>query len=504
MADRIDSNVVGLYVAEEETLGVLPTTPIWKEREPNDFGDFGAELSNVARDPINASRQRKKGKLVDLDASGGFTEDVKVSTLPEDAQGFLFADAHEKFSTIPLNGTAIPLTAVTTSQYQAASGLDSFLEGHLIKGSNFADAANDGLALVTTVAAGAITVDKTLVADASPAATAKIEAVGFEFPTGDLDITASATSIVLSTSVTDFTTLGLIVGEWIYLGGDVASDKFVNNTPGFARIASISANALSLDETTWTPVTETGTGLTVRMFFGVAVRNEKNTALIKRRTYQLERQLGQDDNGVQSEYLIKSVANEMKISIPVAEKMTVDFGYVAGDVESRTGLQGIKSGTRVSATIEDCFNTSSDIVRSRLAVVDPTELNNSALFGYINSLDITINNNAKPNKAVGVLGAFDISVGNFDVSGSIDAYFSTVEALTAIRNNADVELNIIAAMDNTGMVMDMPLLALGNGRPNVTKDESIMIPLDQNAAECANGYTLMICAFNYLPDIAMP
>lgn len=502
--NKIDSNVTGLAFAEEECLKELPATPDWYGLEPNSYSDFGGEITNIARMPIDPSRQRKKGTTTDLEASGGFNADFTQNNLTRLLQGFFFADAREKESTTPLNGTAIPLTALTTSAYQAASGMDQFLPGHLVKASNMNDAANDGLALVLSVLATGITVDKVLVADASPAADSFVEACGFEFATGDLDIVASASSITLTSTVADFTTFGLNVGEWIFLGGDATINQFANNSPGYARIKSIAANVLELDDTTWTPVSETGTGLELQMFFGTVIRNEKSSSLIVRRSYNVERQLGEDADGIQSEYLEGAIANEFTLNIPQTDKLNADLTFVAMDNTQRSGATGIKSGNRIDAPAEDAYNTSSDIFRLKLNIVDPVTLNPSALFGYVSEANVAINNNVIPNKAIGTLGAFDATAGNFEVSGSITAYFSTVEAVAAVRNNNDVALNVIAAQLNQAMILDMPLLALGGGRVNVEKDAPITVPLDTNAAECEAGYTLLSNFLPYVPSVGMP
>lgn len=504
MAETIDSNITGLAIAEETSLKVLPGSPVFYTQEPNSYSDIGGEITNVMRAPIDPSRQRKKGTVVDLDASGGFNVDLTQNNLTRLLQGFFWADAREKVRTNPLNGTAIPLTALTTSSYDAASGLDSFIVGSLILASKMNDSANNGLAYVSAVTATAVTVDKTLVVDAAPAADSFIETVGFEFPASDIDIVASATSITLTSTLTDFTTLDLNIGEWVFIGGDATINKFANNVPGYARVKSIAANVLSLDETTFAATSETGTALELQMFFGTVVRNEKDTALIKRRSYNIERTLGSDDDGVQSEYLEGAIANEFTLNIPSVDKINADLTFVAMDSSQRTGLVGVKSGTRVPAPCEDPFNTSSDIYRIKLSIVDPLTLNPTALFGYVTEATLPINNNVTANKAIATLGAFEATAGDFEVGGSITAYFSKVEAVAAVRNNSDVALSIIAAQNNGAVVLDMPLIALGGGRLTVEKDAPIMIPLDTNAAECPAGYTLLSSFLSYVPNVGMP
>ena len=124
---KIDSNDTGLRVAIEECLKQLPdpaASVVWHPVEPNSYGDFGGTISTVARDPINPSRQRRKGVVTDLEAAAGITVDFTNDGSLHFMQGFLFAEAREKPTTKPLNGTALAAGAVTTGAFAApaASG----------------------------------------------------------------------------------------------------------------------------------------------------------------------------------------------------------------------------------------------------------------------------------------------------------------------------------------------------------------------------------------------
>lgn len=514
MSNKIDSNIAGLSYAEETSLKTLPVTPVWYPLEPNDYADFGGEITTMARRPINAGRQQKKGVVTDLDASGGFSSDLTESNLTRLMQGFFFADARERASTDPLNGQAGSTFAVTTytgpaNTITVGTGKGVlFTVGMILKSSGFANAGNNfNDAVVTVVAADVITVDKTLVTEAFPA-TGKLEIVGYQFADGEGQINYNAPTGVLTLNKktgTLPTQLLMNVGEWIFIGGDTAPTKFANNLPGYARVEAVSTTAITLREPTFVPVTEAGvTGKTIRVWLGSFIRNELSPNLIKQRSYNLERTLGNDGSGIQSEYLVGAVANEFKMSIPSADKVTCDLSFQAMNNELRDGATGVKSGTRKSLIEEDAFNTSSDIYQLRLFLTNPTVVTPVSLFGYVTEASLEINNNVSGLKAVGTLGSFDVSVGDFEVKGSIECYFRTIAAVNAVKNNYNVGFNVIAAHNNTGIVYDIPLLSIAGGRVTVEKDKPIMLPVENMGAQNAFGYTLGATYFSYLPAIAMP
>jgi hypothetical protein len=504
MADKIDSNVTGLRFAEEASLKTLPGSPVWYPLEPNSYSDFGGQIATVARNPINPSRQRKKGVTTDLDASGGFNQDLTFNNTTRLLQGFFFADMREKFTTQKLNATAVAMGMIEASadDYTAAAGLEGAISGDLILAEGFGVAANNGLKTANgTSTATALSVSDALSDENTPPSAAKLTLVGHQFASGDLSVVMNGTLVQLTSAAVTMTTLPLVAGEWIFVGGDHADTQFADNAPGFARIKRIAAGFIELDKTTWTPAADTGTGKTIRIWYGSVLKNEDNPTLIKRRTYQVERTLGNDGDGTMSEYLVGAVPNELTLNIAQADKITVDLSFVATDNEQRNGSDGVKAGTRPALVAQDAYNTSSDFARIKLArVSDDTDI--TPLFAFATEVSITVNNNVTPNKAVGVLGAFDTSAGTFEVGGSLEAYFASVEAVKAVRDNADITLDIILSKANKGLIFDIPLLSLGDGRLSIEQDQAIKLPLENNAAESVFGHTLLFQSFPYLPNVA--
>ena len=477
------------------------TDSISSVKSSNSFSDFGGEISTVARNPINPSRQRKKGVVTGLSANGGFSSDITQTNLQDIMQGFMYADDRKKPNQAP--------TSITVTSIYNVADETGFVVGDLIFASGFVDAANNGLKNVSVVAAGAITVSQTLVDNGSTVGT--IIKVGLVAAAGDLDIDASGTLPAITSTIIDFTTLGLIPGEWVYIGGDTVGESYTNaENNGFARIRSVAANLLTFDKTSSTMITEASTTETIHLYFGTVLKNELGT-LIKRRTYQLERTLGASDDAspsqIQSEYVVGSVPSEFTLNIPSEDKITIDLSFVGIDVEQRTGVTGVKTGTRPSLVEADAFNTSSDFSRIKLAKVVPGDAAPIDLFAFAQEMTLTLNNNVEPNKALGVLGSFEVSAGTFEIGGSMTAYFADNDAASAIRDNDDITFDVHMIKQNAGITFDVPLLSLGDGRPSVEQDQPITLPLTIEAAtgasiDAALDYTLLFMFWSYLPNAA--
>lgn len=507
---KIDSNATGLRYSEELSIGVVAVSPIWNILEPNSYDDFGGQYSLVARNPINAGRQRKKGVIVDLDSMGGFEADIVQNGLQDMLQGFMFASFRRKGEEVV---TAVDIDGGNPDEYEVAS-TTGFLVNSLIKGSGFTNAANNALNKVTAVVAATSVEVATglLVAEASPPAAAKIVVVGHQGAAGDLDI-VNAGGITLprmtSTSL-DFTTLGLIPGEFIFIGGDTAGTNAyaAAGNACWARIYSIAANLLVFDKTSKLMVTENSTTETIQIFFGRVLKNESSQTLQVRRSYQLERTLGASDDAspsqIQSEYVVGAVPNEAEFNYSTADKATVKLSFVGTDHEQRTGATGVKSGTRPALAAEDAYNTSSDFAILKMHVLDRAAgAFPSDLFAFLSELTLKINNNVSPNKAISRLGAFDMTAGQFIVDGSAEAYFSNVTAVQSVRNNSDVTMHGIMTKDNAGWAFDIPLIALGDGRLNIEQDQPVKLSLEMPAAaDEVFDHTLLLCFYDYLPTLA--
>jgi hypothetical protein len=501
-AAKIDSNITGLRYALENPDGTLPVTPTWLPLEPNSYDKFGGSLKTLARNPINDSRQRKKGVVVDLDANAGFEIDITEENTQQLMQSFLFAAMRTKAELLA------PAVTAAGDDYQPAAGGAAYVAGNLLFAKNYTKPENNGLK--KCIAGSTATSVKTAssLADEAGATTGTISKVGHEFAAGAVTVDVSGALPKLVFTAFDPTTLGLIPGEWINVGDDAAGMQFAsaaNN--GLKRVKSIDATSITIDKSSVAMVTDAGTGKTLRIFFGRVLKNESGT-LIKRQTVQFERTLGAPDldapTVLQAEYVTKCIADTFDLTIKTADKLTAKLGFMGSDQETQVGL---KTGNRPQIVEADAFNATSHVARLSLNAIDPLSATPTDLFAFLLDMTLSIKNNIKANKAIKFLGAFDHSAGTFEVDAKMTAYFSTVEAIQTVRDNADVTLDVTFAQAHRGITIDLPLVTLATDGADVKQDEAIQLSLDSSAATGAKvdpnmNHTMLVVYWDYLPNLA--
>lgn len=507
MLEKQDSNQVGLYMSLEVASDdgpVLAANPVFETREPNTYGSFGGSYKKVARKPFNASRQNQKGTTSDLDTAGDWNEDVTQNNLNTLLQGFFFAAMRRK--------ALQSVTAITTpdDEYTVADS-SGFPANSILFASGFNNSANNGAKHVTNSAAGVITVAEVLAPEVVAAGAAKsVTRVGERCTAGDCHIAVVGNLAVLTFVALDPSTLGLIPGEWMFVGGDLAVTQFASVKPGYGRVNSVDAANKKIYMDKFTSVigaADVGAAKTIELYFGFLFKNEDDTDLIVKSTFTCERPLGQDDDGTQSENISKFVLSSLKWNSPLSNKVTIDITGVGLNYDQRTGAEGLLS-KQVGAIVnkafgEEAFNTSTNVYRLRLSLIDPDTLYPTALFARCTEWTATINNNVTASKSQGTLGGFDTTVGQFDVALTMTAYFTTVAAIQAIKDNLDCTFDAIYAKKNAGIIHDYPLVSPGGGALTIAQNQPIMMPLTNDASESPFGHTALVNFFPYLPSVAM-
>jgi hypothetical protein len=373
----------------------------------------------------------------------------------------------------------------------------------------------DGLHLVSAAAAASLTVATDLPALAVIPAGAKLIRVGHQYASGDLTVDVSGVRPRLVSAATDLRDLDLEVGGALYIGGDGAAFQFAtaaNN--GEKRVFAVDAAAgdfIELDESLLDMVTDAGAAKTIRLYPGINLKNKSGTGRV--RTYlQGERTLGAPDDAqpaqIQAEYVTGCTGSEYALNVPRQEKVTAAMTFTGIGYETVDAPTGVKTGSRPNLTPGDAINTSSDLKKLRISALPTADETPTPLFDLIGEMTLNLNNNIRRRTALGIVGAASLGVGQFNVSGTLNAYFTNVSQIVSIQNYEKLTLHaFFATAANQGFSIDLPLITLRTDGAEVANNEDIMLNCDFVAH---NGrryhstfdHALSFSFFPYLPTLA--
>lgn len=508
---RVTTNSLQLSAAREASLGVLPGSPVWKQQEPNNITQYGPTISKVSRSPISQSRQRRKGQTSDLDSAVEYDADLTLSVFRDFMEGFCFSTPVGPDVHIP--------SAATTNSFTVPA-VSAGAAGRLIYGASaaksllfargFANPVNNGMfvlgaavatsAVAITVAAGSGVVAET------PAATRDTELAicGVRGAAGDLEINAGGNLI---STVLDFTTLGLTVGQWIHIGGvDVANRFFNDENYGFARVSAIAAHVITLARKEQAFVTDDGTStgsggtdLSVDILFGQFVRNvpvgHANYSEVSTQFELEEPNLG--NPGDMYEYALGNWHDAVSIEIPLTDKATISYGFIGTDTRPPTASRATNAVDAKVPSETAAFGTSTDIARLVIHKVDE-----SGLTTDFKSVTLTLTNNVSPEKVIGVLGARFMNAGDFEADISAQVLFTSPDVLAAIRNNETVGIYFALRNDDGGVLCDLPSGTLDGGNRDWPENQTVLLNTTFMAFEDDTlGYSFGASLFPVLPEL---
>src|SRR5690606_2904278 len=211
---------------------------VWYALEPNSYSDFGAAVETVARSPIVEGRQRKKGVITSVTASGGFNQDLTQTNAQQLLSAFLFADIRTKNSYL-IEGTLVQLSVTKTPGNFARIEEADFAAACIIPGEwifvggdaaaeRLDNEANNGFKRVREVTDTYIVIDKSDLPMVAEAAATKTITIYL----GRVLKNESARADIVRKSMQFERTLGSLDGleppQAEYLIGAVASEMTLN------------------------------------------------------------------------------------------------------------------------------------------------------------------------------------------------------------------------------------------------------------------------------------
>lgn len=485
------TNKTSLAYSVEATPGNLAGSPVWKSAEYNSVPGWGAQIEKVARNPISPMRQRQKGGVVDVSSAFQVETDLTMESVNDFMDGFFFAKWRGQALFAP--------TAVITTAYTVPSG-GALTAGALVFARGFTNAANNGLKVVGSGSTGTsvVILGGGLVAETPTAAqNATLEVCGVQAAAADVAVNAGGN---LTSTTLNFTTLGLIPGQVCFLGDTGAAFQFATAADrGWFRIKTIAANLLTIDKRSAVFAADTGTGKTIRIFFGRFLSNlSVNDANYQEKTLQFEmafNNLGVTPGVAEYQYAKGSYCNEVKISAPLTSKATVSYGFVGFDTPPPSTTRATNAATPVQPVERAMFNTVSDVGRLRVTNVDETGLSS-----YIKSATLMLRNGASAEKVIGSLGAVGMNFGNIEADVELEGLFTQSETVTAIRDNRTVTYDMALKNGDGGLFFDIPSATIEGGDLSLPVNETVKIGSKIVAFQDPTlGYSMSLSTFPYIP-----
>ncbi len=480
-----DANRTTVAVVEETTLGTTPATPAFEALRVTSSALTYAKTSVTSKELV-ADRQISDLIAVGFNANGDIPQEASYGAIDTLLRGAMMSDwvyTSVRANTLATNISAVSATAYTVvasdgSKYKTGT----FAVGMYIAASGFAAAGNNRnfRAAATTSGTSIVMTGGTI--DASPASTARVKQIGFQGASADIVAVAGGLGTQgLTATALDFTTLGLAVGAWVYVGGAAAGNSFATAaTKGFCRISSIAAGTLLFDVVPTGWAADVGTGKTILVFMGDYIRNGTT-----KRSFSIELQY-QDLVTPEYEYYSGMVVSQFELNVQkqaVLQVKTTFMGMNAVDQTSR-----FTGATDVAAPTNDVMNASNN--------VGFVYENGAAIPGanFVMGMTMNINNNTRRNEAVGSLAAVNIGLGQALITGTLDMYYGSNTILNKIRNStaSGYCFNINDPGATSGYMFDAPKIKYSDGNPTVPGiDTDRMLNTKYQAVKHPTlGYTL--------------
>ena len=505
------AEAVTLLIAKETTLGTQPTVA-WQTLQPNPdgIGEYYPHIKTVAPAPLSKFRQMEAPVIVDLDATPKLTHDLTKDLMDQIGQGLLLALAKHPGGTgvaYFTNQAATPMvTARTTTAYTVNAG-GALQAGTLVVPRGWVTGANataNGTLQVVGAASGAtsITVAGGVAETPAGAYTVTLEVAGFRGAAGDIQL--DATGDLISTAA-DFTTMGLTVGQWIWVGGAIGS-AFTFATAayrGFAKIKGpITATKIPLTRRQWTVgAADTGATKTIDLYWGRWLRNVAfDSADYLEQSFHMELSYPKLLSGTTDEFVYSAgnLCDQWTINIPGQNLVTIDLSFIGTTIGDPTTTRATGASTAGGLLAIDRYNTVTGTPYVKLS----KQSDDSVVSNDIDNLKLTVMNHITPQKQIGTLGTARDVVGKIEVSADIMAYLTQPDAILACSANTTLQLGVGLRNTDGGIFFDVPSVKCTDAPPKFPGNGPVSLDLKSAGFRDATlNITLGVTLFPFLPTV---
>lgn len=491
-----DANRTIIGVIDEASFNVVPTNPAFLTTRIRSVAPTFTPVTKTSQ-ILDATRNISDLIRVGIQAGISLTMELCYGIdIHQILRAGMMSDwirwpVRDNFGTAASVITAVNGAGVYTVVTSANPGTDQndkpFAAGMLVNFTGFGVAANNQLAVATAGGATSVTVATSSV-EASPAAAAKIKVVGIQGASGDITATGGGTNSI-GTTLLNFTTLGFVPGQWIWVGGTAAGNKFATAAnKDWCRISAVTTTQLTLDVVPAGWTTDTGAGKTIQIFVGDVIRNGTTA-----RSQSLEVQY----SDLEPEYDVYSgLRAGWEFSGAAQDIMMLTATYQGCNATNSTSRTA--GASSVAAPTTAVMNTSSHIGELR---VNGVQL--GAGPNYVDQISIKLDNNLRPVKAIGSLYNVAIGLGQANVTGSLSMLYgdNTVRALLLANTGLSYSCAFMDPTLQAAYHLDVPNLKLVSGTPTIpgiNTDRKLVTPF-QGLKHAVLGYAVQVSRYDYLP-----
>lgn len=466
------SNRVRIATVREQTPGTTPATPRMRTaRVTGESLQFSPTYINS--DELRADRMLNDPIKVMIASSGGVNVELSYPVDNTPLSDFFASTFFNTWANTPTffnDGAAdsvITDAGTTTDTYAVVSGGAAVKAGMLVRATGFGNAANNQIFKAT--ASTGTTIAGTglgLVAETAPAANAKLKVVGFQGAAGDI----TATGTGLASTALDFTTLNLVPGQWVKVGGTAAGDKFATvGNNDWARIVALTAHAITFDNRPSGWAVDAGTGKTIKVWVSDYLRNGVTPT-------SLTIEKGFLDQAIPTYILNTGMqVDKASFSITSKNKITGSFTFV--------GMGG-GQGTAANGASYDAA-TANQVMAANANVGRLDENGNQLVSpNWGKSITLNFSNNLRTVEAIDSTSPVAVNPGQFEATGTIETYFGDNTILSKFYNGVQTAINTRVAKNSQAVIFQLPRVTLtGKGSPNASgKNQDIMTAFDYTSS----------------------
>lgn len=448
------------YVAEA-TAGTTPANPVFKTLRKT--GSALAPNNRFIRSPEITNFGRTTDITPVGQEPGG---SIPVAWSAETLLDFLAAVSRAEWTATPERQGATEVSAVALSGvYTVTSGTD-FQVGHLVKATNFATAANNGVGQVTATGATSVTLSGiTTAAETVTGDDARLKVIGYQAEAaGEISVVVSGSTATF-TSTLNPVTMGLAAGMWMQATGFTGTTA--NN--GWYRISEVTASTIVCDVIPDGAATDAAGSVEVALYFNDYLRDANVLT-----TFTIEG-ANTDLDPVVYQYFRGCGIGAMSLDLAVNEVATgtVEITGLTAPDPTTTRLTG---ATTQVATTTGVFNAASHVGRiAENGVTIPT---------VCSRVGITLTNNITRAGAVGTYGAIDLSQRGINAQVTMAAYMEDEALLTRAVSGEETSFDLRLVLDGNGYIFDFPRGKYEEGGSQENSgDEITNLPLTFTAME---------------------